>query len=78
MLPEEPRGPDRLVSIDCRRECSLHHVALRHYGREVGIAECQLGCGAFVGLGLCHIPQCLLKLLLQSPAGGDNPSAEAV
>ena len=27
MESEEPRGLDRLVSIDCCRECSSHHLA---------------------------------------------------
>ena len=34
--------------------------------------EMNLGCSAFVGLGLRHIHQCLLQLILQSPAGGDD------
>jgi hypothetical protein len=34
--------------------------------------------GAFVGLGLRYFHQCLLQLILQSPAGGDNPLSEDV
>ena len=37
-----------------------------------------LGGGAFVGLGLRHIHQCFLQLILQSSAGGDKPTAEVV
>jgi hypothetical protein len=51
---------------------------LAHYAREVGLAECELGCGAFAGLGLRHIPQCILQLSLQSGAGGDDAQAEVV
>ena len=38
--------------------------------------ECQLGCGAFVGLGLRDVLVGMFELLLQAAAGGDNPPTE--